>query len=205
MADITSPFTPSMQAQIAQLLQGQIDRSNQSNPVHQAAMAMAMRMAPGYAQSAVTAPSAAPAGGSLTPSVSSGGIGPGLGTTATTLAFAALLKNPAFLSAIKNALGLGSAWGPDGTFVGKSTVTGADGSSPLNAGGPSSGPVGGPSPMGGPNTVGTPFDISNQGGRNDVRAVGTDQIQQLIRLMGGNPAGSGSPYDGLGNGGPGAI
>lgn len=104
MADPISPFTPDMQAQMSQLLQQQTDRSARTTPIHQAAMAMAARMAPGYAQGAMTG-----GGGSMptsplgiTPAASPGGIGPGLGTTITAATFAALMKNPAFLAAMKN-------------------------------------------------------------------------------------------------------
>jgi hypothetical protein len=107
-------FTPTMQQQIEQLLQQQTDQSARTTPIHQAAMAMASRMAPGYAQSAMTGPSAAPAVGSLFPSSSSSG-GPGVGSTATLALFAALMKkNPAFMSALKGLMG-GSA---DPTFGG---------------------------------------------------------------------------------------
>lgn len=124
MADPISPFTPDMQAQISQLLQQQTDRSARTTPIHQAAMAMAQRMAPGYAQAAMTGGSSAPVGGgSLTPSSGGGSIGPGIGTTAAVTAFAALLKNPAFMAALKKMFGMGGdAWGPDGTFAGASTV-----------------------------------------------------------------------------------
>ncbi len=110
MAD--SIFTPTMQQQIEQLLGLQTDRAARTAPIHQAAMAMAARMAPGYAQGAMTAPSSlAPVSGGLGPSVTSGG-GPGVPGTATALVLAALLKNPQFLSMLK---GLGGA---DPTFGG---------------------------------------------------------------------------------------
>lgn len=154
MADPISPFTPDMQAQMSQLLQQQTDRSARTTPIHQAAMAMAAHMAPGYAQSAMTAPSSAPAGGGLTlPSSSSGGIGPGLGTTAAAAVFAALLKNPAFMSAIKGLFG-GST--PD--FVGPTQAGDPSFMGPTQAADPSKGglPVGGaPSSGGGLNAPGT--------------------------------------------------
>lgn len=115
MAD-QSPFSPTMQAQIEQLLQQQTDRSARTTPIHQAAMAMASRMAPGYAQSAMTgAPSSVVprTSGSLTPSVSSSG-GPGVGSTVTATVLAALLKNPAFMSALKGLF----AGAPDPTLGG---------------------------------------------------------------------------------------
>lgn len=96
MADPISPFTPDMQAQIQQLIGLQTDRSARTAPIHQAAMAMAQHMAPGYAQGAMTAPSTAgpigSQGGGITPSVNSGG-GPGAATTTAALFMAALLKN----------------------------------------------------------------------------------------------------------------
>jgi hypothetical protein len=114
MADPISPFTPTMQQQIEQLLQSQVDRSNNSTPIHQAAMAMASRMAPGYAQSAMTGPSPiAQRGGSITPSVSSPG-GPGIGTTAMAALAAAFLKNPKLLALLKGLL----PGGADPTFGG---------------------------------------------------------------------------------------
>lgn len=96
MADPISPFTPDMQAQIQQLIGLQTDRSARTAPIHQAAMAMAQHMAPGYAQGAMTAPSTVgpigSQGGGITPSVNSGG-GPGAATTTAALFMAALLKN----------------------------------------------------------------------------------------------------------------
>ncbi len=120
MADPISPFTPTMQQQLEQLLQSQVDRSARTTPIHQAAMAMASRMAPGYAQSAMTAPTASAAprvGGSpIIPSTSSS-VGPGLGTTAAAAFAAALLKdkgNNPLLSALKKLLGIGGGGGGGG-------------------------------------------------------------------------------------------
>lgn len=119
MADPVSPLTPQMQTLIEQLLQTQADRSASTTPIHQAAMAMAQHMAPGYAQSAMTGGAgggATPSGlgsGGLTPSLSSGG-GPGVGTTVSLAAVAALLKNPSFMAAIKTLIGGGA----DPTFGG---------------------------------------------------------------------------------------
>ena len=118
MADPVSPITPQMQTLITQLLQSQADRSARTTPIHQAAMAMAQRMAPGYAQGAMGTPSAPPpgGGGSLTvPSTSGGGIGPGIGTTAAAAVFAALLKNPGFMAWLKS---LGGSGAVDPTFGG---------------------------------------------------------------------------------------
>lgn len=53
----TSPLSPELQSLYEQLLKTQVDRVNRTTPLHQAAMAMASRMAPGYAQSAMTPPS----------------------------------------------------------------------------------------------------------------------------------------------------
>lgn len=96
-------FTPTMQQQIEQLLGLQTDRAARTAPIHQAAMAMAQRMAPNYAKSAMTAPSSLPpvAGGSLMPSSSSGG-GPGVGSM-TAAAIAAMLIKPGspLLAALK--------------------------------------------------------------------------------------------------------
>lgn len=175
MADPISPFTPEMQAQIQQLIGLQTDRSARTAPIHQAAMAMAQRMAPGYAQSAMTAPSTvAPVrstGGGITPAVSSGG-GPGAGTTAAALFAAALLKpGSPLLAAIKTLVGGG---GPGSGPVGGPASPGTFGKGPL-----------GPGQVASPNSVGTPFDIADQGGPTDVRAIGQDQIQQLLRLIGG--------------------
>lgn len=116
MADPVSPFTPTMQSEMEQLLQSQIDRTNRTTPIHQAAMAMAARMAPGYAQGAMGAPggSTAPGGGSLTAPSSGGSSAPGVASTATLAAITALLKNPQFLSWIKS-LGGGAT---DPTFGG---------------------------------------------------------------------------------------
>lgn len=68
--------------------------------------------------------------------------------------------------------------------------------------GPSSGPAGGPGSPGTfgkgpldpgtpatPGTTGTPFDISQQG-PNDVRAYGSDEIEQLLRILGSGGFGS---------------
>lgn len=93
MADPISPFTPEMSQQLQQLLQIQTDRAQSTTPIHQAAMAMAQHMAPGYAQSAMTAPSSLPpvgGGGGITPSGTSGG--PGAGTAAMAALVGALLK-----------------------------------------------------------------------------------------------------------------
>lgn len=61
MADITSPFTPNMQQQLEALLQMSGQRVADEQPIHQAAMAMAARMAPGYARGAMTATPTMPA------------------------------------------------------------------------------------------------------------------------------------------------
>lgn len=105
MAD--SPLTPTMQAQLEQLLGLQTDRAARTSPIHQAAMAMAARMAPGYAQSAMTAPSSLPKPtGSLMPSVSAGG-GPGAGSiTAAALAAALLKPGSPLLALLKKFAGL---------------------------------------------------------------------------------------------------
>lgn len=162
MADQISPFTPTMQQQLEQLLQSQVDRSNRTTPIHQAAMAMAARMAPGYAQGAMSAGG----GGSplpsvsstLTPNVSSGG-GPGIGTTATAAVFAALLKNPAFAAALKKlALGVDPTYG--GLIQGDKPLAGGTGfpDVPVFGGGGNGGdptqPGGAQGQMG---TIGLPF------------------------------------------------
>ena len=104
-----------MQQQVEQLLQQQTDRSARTTPIHQAAMAMASRMAPGYAQGAMTGGSA-PSGSRspFSPSESSSGGGPGIGTTVTAATLMALLKNTSFLSALKGLFGGGA----DPTFGG---------------------------------------------------------------------------------------
>src|SRR5262245_42139466 len=48
-----SPFTPSMEAQLQALLNMSGQRVAETQPIHQAAMAMATRMAPGYARAAM--------------------------------------------------------------------------------------------------------------------------------------------------------
>lgn len=154
MADPISPFTPDMQAQMSQLLQQQTDRSARTTPIHQAAMAMAARMAPGYAQGAMTG-----GGGSMptsplgiTPSSSGGGIGPGIGTTVAASVFAALMKNPDFMTAIKKLF----AGTPD--FVGPTQAGDPSFMGPTQAADPSKGglPIGGaPSSGGGLNAPGT--------------------------------------------------
>lgn len=159
MADPVSPFTPEMLQQISSLLQSQIDRSQRSTPIHQAAMAMAARMAPDYAQAAMTS---SPGGGinakGLTTPLSSGSTGPGIGTTAAAMFAAALLKHPEWLSAFK---GLFPA-GADPTFGG------------LIAGDkPFAGPNG---PTGFPDASGSPFPTTgahDNGGFNlDGRSSG---------------------------------
>lgn len=125
MADQISPFTPTMQAQLEQLLQSQVDRNAGTTPIHQAAMAMASRMAPGYAQSAMTGPTAPPPGGpsttggpTTTGTTSTNTPGPGIATTVGLTALTSLLKagtsgksNP-LLAALKKLLGIGG--GPGG-------------------------------------------------------------------------------------------
>lgn len=107
MADPVSPFSPNMSSEIEQLLQSQIDRSNSQTPIHQAAMAMAQHMAPSYAQGAMGAPGGAmptsPLG--LSSPSGAGSSAPGLGSTVSLTAMAALLKNPEFMAAIKKLLG----------------------------------------------------------------------------------------------------
>jgi hypothetical protein len=112
MADV---LTPTMQQQIESLLQQQTDRSARTTPIHQAAMAMAARMAPGYAQGAMTGGSAPPAGGVAFPSPTGSSGGPGVGSTATLALFAALMKNPSFMTMLK---GLLPGGGADPTFGG---------------------------------------------------------------------------------------
>jgi hypothetical protein len=51
---------PDLQAQLLKMLQLQTQRSSESAPIHQAAMAMASRLAPAYARGAMTGPSASP-------------------------------------------------------------------------------------------------------------------------------------------------
>lgn len=170
MADPISPFTPTMQSEIEQLLQSQIDRSNSQTPIHQAAMAMAQRMAPGYAQSAggggggSTAMPTSPLG--LPSSGSSGG--PGTASTVTLAALAALLKNPQFMAAIKSLMGPGAATGiPPGAPGAPATTANPTGfpTVPI-AGSPSAGlgatyPGYFTNPDG--STVGIPGDPTNSG------------------------------------------
>lgn len=113
MADPISPFTPQMQSMLEQLLGSQADRSARTTPIHQAAMAMAARMAPGYAQSAMAGGGPSGAGsagiGGLTPSSGSSG-GPGVGTTTAAAFAAALLRNGGnnpLMLALKKLAGLG--------------------------------------------------------------------------------------------------
>lgn len=77
MADPVSPFSPDMQQQMAQLLALSTNRVQSTEPIHQAAMAMASRLAPAYARGAMTAPSTLPGGGSglFSGGGSSGGLG----------------------------------------------------------------------------------------------------------------------------------
>lgn len=120
MADPIAPFTPQMQSLIEQLLGSQVDRTNRTTPIHQAAMAMAARMAPGYAQSAMTGggsgASTSGIGGLSAPNSGSGG--PGVATTAAAAFVAALLKNGGnnpLMQALKGLMGGGGA---DPTFGG---------------------------------------------------------------------------------------
>lgn len=70
MADPIQALSPDLQAQMANLLALSTNRIQSSEPIHQAAMAMATRMAPAYARGAMTGPSPLPGGnGSLVPSV----------------------------------------------------------------------------------------------------------------------------------------
>jgi hypothetical protein len=52
------PLDPKLQAYLMDLMGMGTDRIRRTEPIHQAAMAMATRMAPDYAQAAMTAPRA---------------------------------------------------------------------------------------------------------------------------------------------------
>lgn len=66
-----SPLTPAMQAQLEQLLALSTQRVQSTTPIHQAAMAMALRLAPAYARGATTPTAGTPGAGSPTnPSLS---------------------------------------------------------------------------------------------------------------------------------------
>jgi hypothetical protein len=80
-----NPFTPQMQNQFSDLLALNTARAQRQEPVHQAAMAMAQHLAPGYAQHAMSGPTAlsgsgggAPGGAGLALPASAGAGGGGL-------------------------------------------------------------------------------------------------------------------------------
>lgn len=186
MADQISPFTPAMQQQIEQLLAQQTDRSARTTPIHQAAMAMAARMAPGYAQQAMTPSSAPMSSGSIfQPGSSSGSSsGPGIGATAGAAFIAALLKKDSPLLAMLSKLmgfgGEGGAFAADGTFTGASSVPGATGSfSPPPVFGAGGGGSGDPTQPGGGQgqgtTIGLPFSSAWGGSGSPPTGPGGNQ------------------------------
>lgn len=76
-AQPSSGLDPAQSAQASQLLNMQMNRLQSTDPVHQAAMAMAMRLAPAYARNAASSGGARPSGtGTVTPQYSGIGSSP---------------------------------------------------------------------------------------------------------------------------------
>lgn len=68
-----SGLSPEMQAQLMKMLQLQTQRASESAPIHQAAMAMATRLAPTYARGAMSGAAGGPSGSSTAVPTNSGG------------------------------------------------------------------------------------------------------------------------------------
>jgi hypothetical protein len=141
MAD--APFDPGTQVRINSLLDLTTGRIARTDPIHQAALAMATRLAPTYARNAMTAPSSAPPI-NMGAAGSGGGSGVPVAGTAIAAAIAAMLAKG----------GASSAGGDLGALInGLKRLFGRGGPSTVQGNQPNAG-----GSLMGPNTTGVGYD-----------------------------------------------
>ena len=188
-----NPLTSAVPPQLSQLLDQSVQRQAYQNPLYQATTQGVYDMLPDFAKTG-TQLSGTLSNQVQPPSNGGTGSGPGIGTVA------ALGGGSALAALLSNANKAGSL---EETFSKIKSLFGTGGPASGSAGGPASpgtfgkGPLG-PGQSANPSNVGTPFDIGDQGGPNDLRAIGSDKIAELLRLLGGGDFGSAREPGGAG-------
>lgn len=179
-----NPLTSAVPPQLSQLLDMSNQRYAYQNPLFQATTQGAYAMLPDFAKTGTSLSGSLPSSVPSSPASGSGS-GPGVGTAAGiggAAALTGLLSNPSSLEQvfahIKSLFGGGA---PSSGAAGGPASPGTFGKGPA---------MGAPGQSANPSNVGTPFDVADQGGPSDLRAVGSDQIAQLIRILGGGGFGS---------------
>lgn len=170
-------LSPDLQAQLMKMLQLQTDRASSSQPVHNAAMAMALRLAPAYARNA--AGGASPNGGlptSVTPSNPSGAAPGGSGAGSSLFSGFNAAGGNAFTD-VADAIRRGTAQtGSSDVGVNYDGITYINGH-PYMSPGDNKRPTTGPED---PNPMHHPID----------EATAREVSAALMRWFGGNPGGA---------------
>lgn len=191
-----NPLTSNVPPELSQMLTQANQRQAYQNPLFQATTQGVYDMLPDFAKKGTqlsgTLSNSVPAASGASNTSS----GPGIGTAAG-------------IGGLAGLAGLFAKAGTGGdleqAFAKIKSLFGGGGPSSGSAGGPASpgtfgkGPLG-PGQSASPNSVGTPFDIADQGGPTDIRAIGSDQIAELLRLLGGQIGGSAHEPGGSGDG-----